>query len=116
MERPWYLLVHAVSFNGRKRSQTTLVGLDATLVDLLARLPAADLSGIARLDRCSDEGPGWALRWISALWLPAPGEPPALGPMLFQLGDDPQLRSTDGLPVADAPGRRLLYAACISPG
>ena len=111
LERPWYLLVYDVSYNGQKVSQTSLVAWDHTLLDLLARIPVADLSGIARLDRRRDAGPNWVLEWIGALWAPAPGEPPALGPLVFQLGQDPQLRNTDLLPVAEAPGRRLLYEA-----
>ena len=111
LERPWYLLVHQVSCNGHKRSQTSLVAWDTTLLDLLARIPVADLSGIARLNRRRGAGPSWALEWISALWAPAPGEPLALGPLLFTLGTDPQLRNTDLLPVGEAAGRRLLYAA-----
>ena len=62
-------------------------------------------------DRRREAGPSWALEWIGALWAPAPGESPALGPLVFQLGQDPQLRNTDLLPVAEAPGRRLLYEA-----
>ncbi|MCY1382958.1 hypothetical protein D9M69_710380 [compost metagenome] len=92
-------------------SQTSLVAWDATLPDLLARIPVADLSGIARLHRCHDAGPSWALEWIGALWTPAPCEAPALGPLLFKLGQDPQLRNTHLLPVGEAPGRRLLYEA-----
>ncbi|AOS80037.1 hypothetical protein Q5W_14205 [Hydrogenophaga sp. PBC] len=111
LERPWYLLVHQVSFNGKKVSQTSLVAWDHTLLDLLAQIPVGDLSGIARLDRRHDAGPNWALEWIGALWAPGPCEPPALGPLLFKLGDDPQVRNTDLLPVAEAPGRRLLYEA-----
>ena len=115
LERPWYLLVHQVSCNGHKRSQTSLVAWDTTLLDLLAHIPVADLSGIARLERRHDAGPSWALEWISALWAPAPGEPLALGPLLFTLGTDPQLRNTDLQPVGEAAGRRLLYEAPSSP-
>ena len=111
LERPWYLLVHQVSFNGKKVSQTSLVAWDHTLLDLLARIPVADLSGIARLHRRRDAGPSWALEWIGALWAPAPCESPALGPVLFQLGQDPQLRNANLQPVSEAPGRRLLYEA-----
>ncbi len=66
LERPWYLLVYQVSFNGQRVSQTSLVAWDATLRDLLARIPAADLSGIARLERRHGAGPCWALEWIAA--------------------------------------------------
>ena len=111
LERPWYLLVYDVSYNGHKVSQTSLVAWDHTLLDLLDRIPVADLSGIARLDRRREAGPSWALEWIGALWAPAPCESQDLGPVLFQLGQDPQLRNTDLLPVAEAPGRRLLYEA-----
>ena len=115
LERPWYLLVHRVSCKGQTLSQTSLVAWDTTLLDLLARIPMADLSGIARLERRRGAGPSWALEWISALWAPAPGESPALGPLLFQLGTDPQLRTTHRLPVAEAAGRRLLYEAPCAP-
>jgi len=111
LERPWYLLVYDVSYNGQKVSQTSLVAWDHTLLDLLAQISVADLSGIARVDRRREAGPSWALEWIGALWAPAPGESAALGPLLLQLGQDPQLRSTDLRPVAEAAGRRLLYAA-----
>ncbi|NIM42908.1 MAG: hypothetical protein GTN84_16125 [Hydrogenophaga sp.] len=114
LERPWYLLVHDVTYNGKKVSQTSLVAWDHTLLDLLAQIPVADLSGIARLDRRHDVGSSWALEWIGALWTPAPCESPALGPLLFKLGADPQVRNTDLLPVAEAPGRRLLFEASSS--
>ncbi len=110
LERPWYLLVHRVACGGRTWSQTTLVGWDATLLDLLACLPAASITGLARLERRTDEGPGWALQGIRALWASAPAESAALGALLFQLGQDPQLRDTQLRPVGDAQGRRLLYA------
>ena len=111
LERPWYLLVHEVSYAGQQVSQTTLVAWDHALLELLACIPVEDLRGIARLDRCREAGPSWVLEWIGALWATAPGEPPALGRLLFTLGQDPQLRNTDLLPVAEAPGRRLLYEA-----
>lgn len=115
LERPWHLLVYNVLCNGQKVSQTSLVAWDATLLDLLARIPAADLSGIARLHRHRGAGPGWVMTWIGALWVPAPCESPALGPLLFQFGQDPQLHTADLLPVVDAPGRCLLYAAPAVP-
>lgn len=113
LERPWFLLVHRVLCRGDMRSQTTLVAWDTTLVALLGCIPAQDVTGLARLHRCADAdaGPGWALQGISALWAPAPGEAPSLGPVLFQLGPDAPLCNADGRPVGDAPGRRLLYAA-----
>ena len=115
IERPWYLLVHRVACGGGTLSQTTLVAWDTTLMALLAIIPAVDVTGVARLHRCTDEGPGWALQGVSALWTSAPCEAPAVGPMLFQLGTDPQLRSTDMQPVGDAPGRRLLFQAPAVP-
>ncbi|MGC4394288.1 hypothetical protein [Hydrogenophaga sp. T2] len=111
LERPWYLLVHDVCCHGRRRSQTTLVGWDASLLDLLAQIPVADLSGIARLAPRRGAGPRRALDWMGALWAPAPGESPAVGPLLFRLSGDLQLRTTNGSPVGDAPGRRLLFEA-----
>jgi hypothetical protein len=114
MERPWCLLVHDVSYNGQKVSQTCLVAWDNTLVDLLAEIPVANLTGIARLDRRRDSGPSWSLNWIGALWAPAPCEPPSVGPLLFKLDNDPHVRNGRLLPVPDAPGRRLLYEASAS--
>jgi hypothetical protein len=111
LESPWYLLVYGVSYNGRKVSQTSLVAWDATLLDMLARIPVADLTGIARLDRRREPGPSWAFQWIGALWAPSPCEASAVGPLLFKLGEDPQVCDTRLLPVADTPGRRLLYEA-----
>lgn len=111
MERPWCLLVHDVSYKGQKVSQTCLVGWDNTLLDLLAEIPVANLTGIARLDRCRDSGPRWSFNWIGALWAPAPCEAPSVGPLLFKLDDDPQVRDGRLLPVPEAPGRRLLYEA-----
>ncbi len=111
LERPWYLLVYDVSFNGRKVSQTSLVAWDTTLLEMLAQIPVADLSGIARLDRRRGPGPHWALQWIGALWVPSPGEVSSVGPLLLTLDQDPQVRDTRLLPVAEASGRRLLYEA-----
>ena len=56
IERPWYLLVHRVACGGRTRSQTTLVAWDTTLMALLAIIPAVDVTGVARLHRCTDAG------------------------------------------------------------
>lgn len=108
------MLVYDVSYMGKKVSQTTLVAWDATLLDMLAQIPAQDLSGIARLDRRREAGPSWEVQWIGALWAPSPKEAAVVGPMLFTLGDDPQVRDTRLLPVPEEPGRRLLYAASLS--
>ena len=93
------------------RSQTSLVAWDTTLLDLLASMPAADITGIARVDRRHGAGPAWGLQWLGALWAPEPCESSSVGPLLFRLGQDPQLRSTHLLPVGEAPGRRLLFEA-----
>ena len=111
MERPWYLLVHRVVCGGRPQSQTSLVAWDETLIDLMACMPVADITAVARLDRCTGAGPAWGLHWVGALWAAAPGEAALLGPLLFTLGTDPQVRNTRLLPVGDAPGRRLLFSA-----
>ena len=60
LERPWYLLVHRVACGGRTLTQTTLVGWDTTLLDLLARMPATDVCGMARLDRHAGAAAPWA--------------------------------------------------------
>lgn len=115
MERPWYLLVYDVSCNGRKVSQTSLVAWDATLLDMLAQIPLADLTGIARLGRRREPGPSWTIHWIGALWTPSPCEAQSTGPLLFKLDDDPQVRNAHLLAMPDSPGRRLLYEASAQP-
>lgn len=112
-ELPWYLLVHRVAGqDGRAVSQTTLVGRDDTLRDLLACLPAGDVTGLARMARQGEGGAAWAVQWVTALWAAAPHESMALGLLLFQLGADPQLRDRALRPVVgEAAGRQLLFAA-----
>lgn len=78
---------------------------------MLAETPAADLSGIARLERRRDAGPSWAFHWIRALWAPSSQEASSNGPLLLKLDDDPQVCNASLLPVPDSPGRRLLYDA-----
>ena len=117
LEAPWYLLVYDVTCHRRRRvSQTSLVAWDETLVDMLARIPAADVTGIGRLDRRHGSGPCWSLQWIEALWQPAPSEARDLGPLLLKLGDDPQVRDALLRPVGDMQGRRLLYGATACSG
>jgi hypothetical protein len=114
LEAPWYLLVYDVTCHRRRRvSQTSLVAWDETLVEMLASIPAADVTGIGRLDRRHGAGPCWSLQWIDALWQPAPNEARALGPLLLQLGDDPQVRDALLRPVGGMQGRRLLYGARV---
>lgn len=115
LEHHWYLLIHDVCCQGRKLSQTSLVAWDSTLLDLLERIPAADLRGIARVDRRREPGPSWALQWIGALWAPAPCEAQEVGPLLFQLDNDPQVRNASLLRVDHRPGRRLLCEASRIP-
>jgi hypothetical protein len=110
LEAPWYLLVYDVTCHRRRRvSQTSLVAWEESLVDMLARIPAADVTGIGRLDRRHGAGPCWSLQWIDALWQPAPNEARAVGPLLLKLGDDPQVRDALLRPVGDMQGRRLLH-------
>jgi hypothetical protein len=114
LEAPWYLLVYDVTSHRRRRvSQTSLVAWDETLVDMLTRIPAADVTGIGRLDRRHGPGPCWSLQWIDALWQPAPNEARASGPLLLKLGDDPQVRDALLRPVGEMHGRRLLYGATV---
>lgn len=114
MERPWYLLIYDVACKGKMVSQTALVACDTTLSELLAQIPQADLTGIARLDRRPERGASWAFRWIGELWASSPHESRALGPLLFRLDGDQEVRDTRMLPVADEAGRRLLHAALRS--
>ena len=113
LERHWYLLTYDVAYKGQKVSQTSLVAWDDTLLEMLARIPRADLTGIARLERRREPGPTWALHWISELWAPLPSEAQAMDPLLFKL-DEPHTRDTRLLPASDEPRRGLLYAASPS--
>jgi hypothetical protein len=114
MEWPWYLLVYDVAYKGQRVSQTSLVAWDATLVELLAQIPQADLRGIARLDRRRELGPSWAFRWIGELWASSSREAQAVGPLLIKFDDDRMVRDTRLVPVPDEPGRRLLHVASHS--
>lgn len=114
LERPWYLLTYDVSYKGQQVSQTSLVAWEAPLLEMLAQIPPADVTGIARLERRREPGPSWALRRIGALWAPSPREAQATSPLLFKLDDDPEVRDTGLLPVSEEPGRRLLYAASLA--
>lgn len=109
LESPWYLLVYDVSCGGQKLSQTSLVAWEATLLDMLAEIPNADVSRIARLEKRRDAQAPWELMWIDALWEPSPGEP--VGLLLMRLASDSSIRDAHLLPVSDVPGRRLIYQA-----
>jgi hypothetical protein len=111
MERPWYLLTYDVAFKGQKVSQTALVASDATLLELLDQIPRADVTGIARVDRCGKPGPCWAFQWLEGVWASSRCEAQAVGALLFRFHEDPQMRDTRLLPVPDEPGRRLLHVA-----
>lgn len=111
LEAPWYLLVYDVTCaNGRRVSQTSLVDCDEVLVNMLAAIPAADLKGIGRLDRCHGPGPGWALRSVDAMWKPAPDEARKVGPSLFRFDAETLVRDTLLRPIGKRPGRTLLYS------
>ena len=86
LEAPWYLVVYDVGCRrGHRVSQTSLVAWDETLLEMLSRIPAADLTGIGRLDRQHGPGPCWRLQWVQAVWKPAPHEARTVGPLLLKL-------------------------------
>lgn len=115
LEAPWYLLVYDVTCRRQRRvSQTSLVAWDEVLVDMLGKIPAADLMGIGRLDRRHGPGPCWSLQWVEALWTPAPEEARAVGPLLLKFDGETQVRDVLLRPVGHASGRRLLYDAASS--
>jgi hypothetical protein len=110
LEGPWYLVVYDVTCRkGRRVSQTSLVGCDEALVDMLDEIAGADLKGIGRLDRRHGPGPGWSLKWINALWRPAVGEARNVGPLLLRFDAEPLVRDALLRPVEELSGRRLLY-------
>jgi hypothetical protein len=122
LEAPWYLVVYDVTFRqGRRVSQTALVASEEALLDMLGEVAAADVKGIGRLDRRHGPGPCWDLKWIDALWMPAHGEARKVGPLLLRFDAESMVRDALLRPVADSPGRRLLYsvgsfAACWHEG
>lgn len=111
LEAPWYLLVYDVNCGkGRRVSQTSLVGCDDALVDLLDTMNVTDIRSLGRLDRrpCTDSS--WGLKWISAVWKPGPRENRMTGPLLLRFDAEPTVRDALLRPVAERPGRRLLYS------
>lgn len=110
LEAPWYLLVYDVSCHrGHRVSQTSLVGSDDALVELIAAINRADLRGVGRLDRQHGLGPSWSLRWIEALWTPALGEAREVGSLLLRFESEPLVRDALLRPVGEVAGRRLVY-------
>lgn len=112
LEGPWYLVVCEVTCRkGRRVSQTSLVGCDEALVEMLGEIAVDDVRGIGRLDRCHGPRPGWGIKWIDALWVPAPDEVRKVGPLLLRFEAEPMVRDALLRLVGEVPGRRLLYAA-----
>lgn len=112
LTRHWYLVVHSVTHQGRQVPQTSLVAWEATLLGLLAEIPRKDLMGIARLDWQAGQRASWSLRWIEALWRSSESEARAIGPLVFTLDADPQVRNVELVPVAEYADRQLLFHAC----
>lgn len=111
LEGPWYLVVYDVTCSkGRRVSQTSLVGCDEALVEMLGESSVTDVKGIGRLDRCHGPGPRWGLKWIDALWIPALDEARKVGPLLLRFETEPMVRDALLRPVGEVPERRLLYA------
>lgn len=112
LEAPWYLLVYDVTCSkGKRVSQTSLVASDDALVELLETMDAADIRGIGRLDRRHCAGPSWGLTWIDRVWTPGLDEARMVGPLLLRVDAEPLVRDAQLRPVAESPGRRLLYSA-----
>ncbi len=110
LEAPWYLLVYDVTCQwGHKVSQTSLVACDEALVDMLAEMAAADVHGLACLDRRHGPGPCWGLHWIDAVWKPAPEEARTVGRLLIRCDAESVVRDAFLRPVGEVAGRRLLY-------
>lgn len=111
LEGPWYLVVYDVTCRkGRRVSQTSLVGCDEALVDMLGEIAVADVKGIGRLDRRHEPRRTWSFRWIGALWKPALHERREVGPLLLRFEVEPLVRDALLRPVGEVPGRWLLYA------
>lgn len=95
---------------GSRVSQTSLVGCDVALVEMLGEIAVADVKGIGRLDRGHGPSPSWELKWIDALWTPALGEARKMGPLLLRFDAEPLVRDALLRPVGESPERRLLYS------
>jgi hypothetical protein len=115
LEGPWYLVVYDVTCRkGRRVSQTSLVGCDEALVDMLGEIAVDDVKGIGRVDRRHGPGHSWELKWLDALWTPARGEIRKVGPLLLRFDAEPSLRDALLRPVGESPGRRLLFSGgCV---
>lgn len=112
LEAPWYLVVYDVTCRkGRRVSQTSLVGCDEALVEMLGEIAVSDLKGIGRLDRQHGSSPNWGLKWINALWKPARGEARKVGPLLLRFEAEPMVLNAFLRPVGEVTGRLLLYEA-----
>ena len=111
LEGPWYLLVYDVNdCRGRRVSQTSFVGCEDALLEMLGEIGVADVKGVGRLDRQHGPGTNWSLKWIDALWEPAFGEARKVGPLLLRCVGDPLVLDAQLRPVAALPTRRLLYS------
>ncbi len=114
LEGPWYLVVYDVTCRkGRRVSQTSLVGCEEELVGMLGEIEVADIKGIGRLDRQLGPDPGWSLKWIKALWKPAPVEARKVGPVLLRFEEEPMVRDALLRPVGEVLERQLLYAVGV---
>jgi len=112
LEAPWYLLVYDVTCGkGRRVSQTSLVGCDKALVNLLETMVAADIRNIGRLDRRHRSGPSWGLKWIASVWKPGRSEARVVGELLLRFEAEPVVRDALLRPAGEAAERRLLYEA-----
>lgn len=111
LEGPWYLVVYDVTCRkGRRVSQTSLVGCEEALLEMLGEIDIVDVRGIGRLDRNHGPEPNWCLKWIDALWAPAHGEGRTVGALLLRFEAEALVRDALLLPVTDLPGRRPLYS------
>lgn len=112
LEGPWYLVVYDVTCRkGQRVSQTSLVGCEDALVEMLGQIAVADLKGIGRLDRQHGLNPNWSLKWIDSLWKPAHGEAREVGPLLLRFAAEPMVWDALMRPVREPPVQSLLYSA-----
>jgi hypothetical protein len=111
LESPWYLFVYDAEYGEDKVPQTTLVAWEATLLDILQGIPAANRKGLARLEKARRPGTRWQVTWIESIWAPAPEEAADTGLFLLQLEGDPHVRDAHLTPVGLREGRSLMYSA-----
>lgn len=87
---PWYLCIYRL--RGELSSKTILIAWEADLLQFVTSQGSSSVSGVARFDMASTEREHWTMHWIESMWLSASDEQEEVGPLVFQLEDEEDLR------------------------